>query len=244
MLMLIFIVAMGGLGVRANRSFKELVRLRIRTNELAKDLRKQKELAEQASLAKSSFLAAASHDLRQPVHALGMFVGALRGVALPLDAVRLVERIEESTNAMDSLFSAILDISRLDAGVVDVQPRAFAIQPLLDRICGDHAAEADQKSIGLACHACSATVHTDPLLMERVLRNLLSNAVRYTLSGRVVVGCRQTQWQNPRGNLGYRPRHPLGRKRANISGILPAAKSGTKSRDGTRAGPRHRPSAE
>jgi two-component system, sensor histidine kinase len=190
-MMLIFVVAMGGLGVRANRSFKELVRLRIRTNELAKDLRKQKELAEEASLAKSSFLAAASHDLRQPVHALGMFVGALRGVTLPPDAVRLVKRIEESTNAMDSLFSAILDISRLDAGVVDVQPRAFAIQPLLDRICGDYAAEADQKSIGLACHACSATVHTDPLLMERVLRNLLSNAVRYTFSGRVVVGCRR-----------------------------------------------------
>jgi signal transduction histidine kinase/CheY-like chemotaxis protein len=190
-LMLIFIVAMGALGVRANQSFKELVGLRIRTNELAIDLRKQKEVAEEASLAKSTFLAAASHDLRQPVHALGMFVGALRGVSLPPDAVRLVERIEESVNAMDSLFSAILDISRLDAGVVDVQPQSFAIQPLLDRICSDHAAEAEQKSISLAHHPCSATVYTDPLLMERVLRNLLSNAVRYTSSGRVVVGCRR-----------------------------------------------------
>jgi signal transduction histidine kinase len=90
--MLVFIVAMGSLGVRANQSFKELVGLRIRTNQLANDLRKQKELAEQASLAKSTFLAAASHDLRQPVHALGMFVGALRGVSLPPNAVRLVDR--------------------------------------------------------------------------------------------------------------------------------------------------------
>jgi two-component system, sensor histidine kinase len=191
LLMLIFIVAMGSLGVRANQNFKELVGLRIRTNELANDLRKQKELAEQASLAKSTFLAAASHDLRQPVHALGMFVGALRAVALPPDAVRLVERIEESTNAMDSLFSAILDISRLDAGVVDVQPRPFAIQPLLDRICVDYGAEAKEKSITLICHGCSAAVHTDPLLMERILRNLLSNAIRYTFSGRVIVGCRR-----------------------------------------------------
>jgi signal transduction histidine kinase/CheY-like chemotaxis protein len=191
LLMLIFIVAMGGLGVRANQNFKELVGLRIRTNELANDLRKQKELAEEASLAKSTFLAAASHDLRQPVHALGMFVGALRGVALTPDAVRLVERIEESTNAMDSLFSAILDISRLDAGVVDVQARPFAIQPLLDRICAEYSAEAQEKSITLVCHACRAAVHTDPLLMERIVRNLLSNAVRYTISGRVVVGCRR-----------------------------------------------------
>jgi signal transduction histidine kinase/CheY-like chemotaxis protein len=191
LLMVIFITAMGGLGVRANQSFKELVGLRIRTNELAKDLRKQKEFAEQANLAKSSFLAAASHDLRQPVHALGLFVGALRAVALPPEGVRLVERIEESTNAMDSLFSAILDISRLDAGVVDVRPQAFAIQPLLDRICSDHAAEAKRKSILLTNHPCSATVHTDPLLMERILRNLVSNAVRHTDAGRVVVGCRR-----------------------------------------------------
>ena len=191
LLMIIFITAMGGLGVLANRSFTELVNLRIRTNELAKDLRKQKEFAEQANLAKSSFLAAASHDLRQPVHALGLFVGALRAVALPPEGVRLVERIEESANAMDSLFSAILDISRLDAGVVDVRAQAFAIQPLLDRICNDHAAEAKRKSLSLTNHPCGATVHTDPLLMERILRNLVSNAVRHTDAGRIVVGCRR-----------------------------------------------------
>jgi two-component system, sensor histidine kinase len=191
LLMVVFIAAMGGLGVRANQSFKELVGLRIRTNELAKDLRKQKEFAEQASLAKSSFLAAASHDLRQPVHALGLFVGALRAVDLPPEGVRLIERIEESTNAMDSLFSAILDISRLDAGVVDVRAQVFAIQPLLDRICNDHAVEAKRKSILLSNRPCSAMVHTDPLLIERILRNLIANAVRHTDAGRVVVGCRR-----------------------------------------------------
>ncbi|MBN8990999.1 MAG: response regulator [Rhizobiales bacterium] len=192
LLMLIFTTAMGGLGVRANQSFKELVNLRIRTDELADDLLKQKELAEQASLAKSSFLAAASHDLRQPVHALGLFVGALRAIAMPPEGVRLIERIEESVVAMDGLFSAILDISRLDAGVIEVRPEAFAIQPLLDRICADYAGEAREKSITLIRCRCSATILTDPPLLERILRNLVSNAVRHTASGRVLVGCRRS----------------------------------------------------
>lgn len=191
-LMLVFIAFMGALGVRANRGFNELVGLRIRTSELAKDLRKQKELAEQASLAKSHFLAAASHDLRQPVHALGLFAGALRAVpGLPAEATQLVERIETSTAAMDGLFSAILDISRLDAGVVEVRPQSFALQPLLDRICNDHAAEAGEKSVAIVLQRTSATVFTDPHLMERILRNLISNAVRYTDTGRVLVGCRK-----------------------------------------------------
>jgi signal transduction histidine kinase/ActR/RegA family two-component response regulator len=191
-LMLVFIAFMGALGVRANRGFNELVGLRIRTSELAKDLRKQKELAEQASLAKSHFLAAASHDLRQPVHALGLFAGALRAVpGLPDEATQLVERIETSTAAMDGLFSAILDISRLDAGVVEVRPQSFALQPLLDRICSDHAGEASEKSVTIVQRPTDAAVFTDPHLMERILRNLISNAVRYTERGRVLVGCRR-----------------------------------------------------
>jgi two-component system, sensor histidine kinase len=190
-LMLIFIVAMGSLGVRANRAFKELVSLRIRTDELAEDLFRQKEVAEQASLAKSSFLAAASHDLRQPVHALGLFVGALRALPLPAEGARLVQRIEESTNAMDGLFSAILDISKLDAGVVRVENRTFPIQSALERTCNDLGSEARAKSIAFVQCRSSLIVHTDQLLLERILRNLVSNAIRHTPSGKVVVGCRR-----------------------------------------------------
>ena len=172
-----------------------------------------------------------------------MFVGALQGVALTPDAVRLVERIEESTNAMDSLFSAILDISRLDAGVVDVQARPFAIQPLLDRICAEYSAEAQEKSIRLVCHGCRAAVHTDPLLMERIVRNLLSNAVRYTHFGQGCCGLSQTSWQNPRRDSRTRPSIPAAERERSIPGILPATKSGKRSRHGTRAGPGNRPSA-
>jgi signal transduction histidine kinase/ActR/RegA family two-component response regulator len=191
LLMLLFFLAMSGLAIRNNQNFKELVHLRIRTEALARDLRKQKEVAEAASLAKSSFLAAASHDLRQPVHAIGLLVGALHGTGLPPEAVNLVERIEESTSAMDGLFSGILDISRLDAGVVGVHPEIFAIQPLLDRICNDYRIEAQKKFIRLVTHPCGALVETDILLIERIIRNLVSNAIRHTSDGRVVVGCRR-----------------------------------------------------
>jgi signal transduction histidine kinase/ActR/RegA family two-component response regulator len=190
-LILLFIAGMGGLGIRANRSFKQLVSLRIRAEEMAADLQRQKEIAERANLAKSTFLAAASHDLRQPVHALGLFVGALRGVAMAPEGRRLIEQIEASINAMDGLFTALLDISRLDAGVVPVQRRPFAIQSTLDRVCRDYLHEAQAKGVSLVCKDCAAFVETDPVLVERILRNLVSNAVRYTDCGRVVVGCRR-----------------------------------------------------
>jgi signal transduction histidine kinase/ActR/RegA family two-component response regulator len=191
LLMLLYVFAVSGLGLIHNRSFKELIDLRIKTTVLAEDLRTQKELAERANHAKSSFLAAASHDLRQPVHALGLFVGALRGIPLTVEGVHLVDRIEQSTIAMDSLFSAILDISRLDAGVIEAHAEAFDLQPLLDRICSDYAEEAKQKSISLVQCRSGTTVDSDPVLIERILRNLVSNAVRHTDAGRVVVGCRR-----------------------------------------------------
>ena len=190
-LMLLFVGGVGGLGVRANRSFEELVNLRIRAEEMAADLQRQKEIAERANLAKSNFLAAASHDLRQPVHALGLFVGALRSVAMAPAGRRLIEQIEASINAMDSLFTALLDISRLDAGVVAVQRRSFAIQSTVDRVCRDYLHEAEAKGVSLVCKDCAAIVETDPVLVERILRNLVSNAVRYTDCGRIVVGCRR-----------------------------------------------------
>jgi signal transduction histidine kinase/CheY-like chemotaxis protein len=190
-LMIVFVPVMAGLGLAANRNFTELVGLRIQSQMLADGLRRQKELAEEANLAKSTFLAAASHDLRQPVHALGLFVGALRNVAMPPEGVHIVDQIEASVAATNGLFGALLDISRLDAGIVEVRPRAFAIQPLLDRLCGEHAAEAAAKGIDLRCVRCGLVAFADPVLIERILRNLISNATRYTDSGRIVVGCRR-----------------------------------------------------
>jgi signal transduction histidine kinase/CheY-like chemotaxis protein len=177
------------------RSFSDLIqeslRLRFENLDLIDDLRIQKERADQASTAKSRFLAAASHDLRQPMHALGLFVAALDQRVTDPELRRLIEQARGSVEAMDRLFAALLDISRLDANVIEVKPRAFAIQPVLERLCRDHAGEAAAKGVRLVLHPCSLTVMTDPLLLERILGNLIANAVRYTETGRVVVGCRR-----------------------------------------------------
>jgi two-component system, sensor histidine kinase len=192
LMMAIFVTGMGFLGIRANRNFNELVRLRLKAAELALDLQEQKEVAERASLAKSQFLAAASHDLRQPVHALGLFVSALRAVSgLPTAALRILDRMEVSTSAMGDLFSAILDISRLDAGVVEARKESFRLQPLIERVCQDFADEAADKSIAIHQKNTSAVVLSDPHLVERILRNLISNAIRHSDQGRIVVGCRK-----------------------------------------------------
>ncbi len=176
---------------RFHRTFHDSVRLRFQNEDLVADLRREKLSAEEASAAKSRFLAAASHDLRQPVHALSLFLAALRPKTTDTQAHRLLDYIDESVSAMGGLFGGLLDISRLDAGVVEVNLRALAIQPLLERICNDYRGEAAAKGISLTLMPCSLAVRSDPLLLERVIRNIVANAVTYTERGRVVVGCRR-----------------------------------------------------
>jgi signal transduction histidine kinase/CheY-like chemotaxis protein len=176
---------------RYGAQFEESVRLRFENEELIARLRGEKLIAEEASTAKSRFLAAASHDLRQPVHALTLFVAALRPRVNDAEARRLLDHVDSSVQAMGSLFNGLLDISRLDAGVVEVNPQTFAMQPMLERICRDYAGDADAKKIGLTLRPTPAAVYSDPLLIERVVRNIVANAIAYTDQGRVLVGCRR-----------------------------------------------------
>ena len=146
---------------------------------------------ELANLAKSRFLAAASHDLRQPLHALGLFVAQLRR---PLDAPdrdHVVERIDAAIAAMNELFNALLDISKLDAGVLTRDLKEFPVQHLLDRMETTFASATLEKALKLRVVPSLSWVRSDPVLLERVLLNLVSNAVRYTARGGVVVGCRR-----------------------------------------------------
>jgi signal transduction histidine kinase/CheY-like chemotaxis protein len=189
-LMPIYVLTVAAMAVQMSRKFKELVTLRLKAGELADELRSQVDMVETALIAKSNFLAAASHDLRQPVHAISLFVGALRDLALPEKGERLARQIESSVTALDGLFAALLDISRLDANSVEVRRSLVGVGPLLARIGQDFFAEAVTKGIEIRVQPCRALVHTDPILLERMLRNLISNAVRYTLRGRVLVGCR------------------------------------------------------
>jgi signal transduction histidine kinase/CheY-like chemotaxis protein len=176
---------------RSTAQVVEVLRLRFQNEALARDLKVQIQRAEEANLAKSRFLAAASHDLRQPVHAMAMFVGALRGQPLDSAALSFIDNIDGSLSALDELFAALLDISKLDAGVVDVGLANIPVDALLKRICKEQEAAAAAKGLDLRRTRSSLIVRTDPVLLERVVRNLVTNAVKYTDYGRISVGCRR-----------------------------------------------------
>ena len=152
-----------------------------------------REQAEQANVAKSRFFAAASHDLRQPLHSLGLFTSALDEHLHSPAAQATARSIRESIHALESLFDALLDLSRLDAGVVTVAPRNVALQELFDRLAREFHGEAVERELRLRLVPTRVVVRTDPLLLERILMNLIANALRYTRRGGVVVGVRRRQ---------------------------------------------------
>ncbi len=164
-----------------------------RVEEATRLLTAQKEEAERANLAKSRFLAAATHDLRQPMHALVLFVAALKERIHYPEVSRIVHSIELSVTAMQGMFNALLDISRLDAGVLQAHPRDFYLQSLFDRLLLDFTPHAMEKQVRLSVVPTRTIVRTDPVLLERILMNLISNGIRYTNEGGVVVGCRRSK---------------------------------------------------
>ena len=186
-----FMIAITVATERANAQVLDVLMLRFGNEALANALASAKARAEEANMAKSRFLAAASHDLRQPMHALSLFVGALQGRAMDAEATRLVDYIEGSVRALDDQFAALLDVSKLDAGVVEPLLESIHIEPLLARVCRDYAEQAAAKGVRLRSVASSAIVQSDAVLLERMVRNLVSNAVRYTQHGSVLVGCRR-----------------------------------------------------
>jgi len=145
---------------------------------------------EHANLAKSRFLAAASHDLRQPLHALGLFIAQLHGRMRAGERRRIVARIDAALSAMNELFNALLDISKLDAGVLSPSITEFPVAKLLERVDTTFTGAAREKGLSLRVISSSAWVRSDFILLERIVFNLVSNAVRYTSTGSVVVGCR------------------------------------------------------
>jgi signal transduction histidine kinase len=174
-----------------NRVFINAQRLRFENAELVGQLTVQKEAAVAANLAKSRFLAAASHDLRQPMHALHLYLGSMNGLELSPPARNALGNAEQCAQTMDGMFRALLDISRLDAGSVQPEPREFPIAPLLERIRVEHEPDARAKGLRLRVVACSAWVRADPGFVDRIVRNLTTNAVRHTERGRILIGCRR-----------------------------------------------------
>ncbi|MGC2855565.1 ATP-binding protein [Novispirillum sp. DQ9] len=156
------------------------------------ELRQAKEHAEQADLGKSRFMAAASHDLRQPVQALVFLIEAVARRVHGLEAVApLLDHMRSSLDGLQRLLDGLLDLSRLDAGAIVAQPRVVALDDLLARLVKEYEPMAQDR--GLTLRRVPTSLHgvTDPVLLERVLRNLIENALRYTRAGGVVVGCRR-----------------------------------------------------
>jgi two-component system, sensor histidine kinase len=177
---------------RVYRLIDESIRLRFENLGLIGKLRDQKDAAEDANVAKSRFLAAASHDLRQPLHALGLFVHALEETPLAERERHVIGNIRRSVDVMEDLFNALLDISRLDARVVQPKITTFPLASVLERVRFEYAAMAREQKLSLVVAPTSLYVHSDPSLLARIIRNLVSNALQYTQSGGVVLGCRRS----------------------------------------------------
>jgi two-component system, sensor histidine kinase len=147
--------------------------------------------AERANRAKTSFLAAASHDLRQPVQALALFAKLLDNRVAEPASRNLVRLIQQSVRSLADLLEAVIHLSKLDAGVVEPNIGPMPLGDLLRRLCEEFTPQAAEKGLDLIVVNTVMEVCSDPLLLERILRNLISNAIRYTERGRVLVGCRR-----------------------------------------------------
>jgi signal transduction histidine kinase/ActR/RegA family two-component response regulator len=198
LLMVGFVVVLDGMAGDAHRLLRESFEIRMASQGLTRDLRAALENAEAASRAKTRFLASASHDLRQPMQALTLFAGALEMRSLDAKSREITQHINAALEDLSSELDALLDMSKLDAGVVKVEPEAIGLRSMLLRIGEVFGSAAKAKNLQLSVDCPEgALVETDRKLFERVLRNLVENAIKYTDSGTVRIQAETlgTQWR-------------------------------------------------
>ncbi len=155
------------------------------------ETQRMREMAERANTEKQRFIAIASHDLRQPLYALNLFVDSLLACPLPELEGKMVGSIRQLVGAMNELFDGLMDISRLDAQVIEPRQTDFSLTELMARLHDEFLPQAEDKGLKLEFVASSAVVRSDPMLLQRILRNFLGNAVKYCDSGRIALGCRR-----------------------------------------------------
>ncbi len=194
----VFAVCLFGVNLYYSRvtysTLRESVHLRFENAALVDQLKVERDRAETANLAKSKFLAAASHDLRQPLHALGLFLDSLERSTLssPVSAQQatVLGHARVASAAASEMLTTLLDYSRLDAGVVKAQAAPFAVQPLLRSLEQEFGVQADAASLVYRTRETTAAALADKALVDLVMRNFISNALRYTQAGGVLVACR------------------------------------------------------
>ncbi|MCA0278900.1 MAG: response regulator [Proteobacteria bacterium] len=178
------------------RMLRETISLRLQNDDLVVHLEEERDRAQTADHAKTRFLAAASHDLRQPIHALSLLVSTLavlgqRGDVPSGEARNLAGRAKSVVGNLSGLLNALLDISKLDAGIVTVTTETVSLRDLFRDLHGEFSGEARQRGLHWRVIDTSLRVESDPMMLRRILNNLLSNAFRYTAKGSVLLGCRR-----------------------------------------------------
>jgi len=200
-----YLAAMTVYSYHAARMAARSINLRFENEELVSRLRDQtqraleaRQLVEQALIeaedanrAKTVFLASASHDLRQPLHAAGLYLGALSRAGLSDRQAHLARQVMVANEAANEMLNTLLDFSKVDAGVVKPQSRSFALQPLCNKLERELAPLAESKGLAFRLRDTRLVAQGDPALVEMIVRNLLVNAVRYTERGAVLIGCRR-----------------------------------------------------
>jgi two-component system, chemotaxis family, CheB/CheR fusion protein len=157
----------------------------------ASALEEAKQRAELANVAKSRFLAAASHDLRQPLQTLALLQGLLAKMVEGQGAQKLVARLDQTLGSISGMLNTLLDLNQIEAGTVRTEMVDFPIADLFDRLKDEFAFHAQSQGLDLRVVRCGLSIHSDPHLLEQMIRNLLSNALKYTEHGKVLLGCRR-----------------------------------------------------
>ena len=181
-----------------NRSLVNGLNLRFENLELVQQLTEQKieieqarAIAEQANIDKSRFLAVASHDLHQPLHSMNLFLDAIQYSNSQQERTQLYGKLESSLQSLTELFDALLDISKLDDSSIDIQHQPVSISATITKLFEEFEMPAQQKGIELRYRPTDLIGYSDPLWLERILRNLISNALCYTESGKILISCRR-----------------------------------------------------
>lgn len=190
-----FLLVLERLSMAQNDSLALLLAARFSNEDLVRRLRSQVDVAARANQEKTRFVASAAHDLRQPLHALGMFCATLEQRLLNTPEKPLVRNMMSAIESLEESFGAMLDISRLDAGVVQTAPQTFPIRDIFRRLYQHFGGDAEARGLALRFRATRRIVRSDPLLLERILSNLVQNAMRYTKKGGLLVAARR----DPRG---------------------------------------------
>ena len=198
----LYVVCMLQFARSVERSALRLIALRFENVALVAELRTQTEQAEAAraqaeasNVDKSRFLAAASHDLRQPVHAMGLFIEALGNTELDPKQRAIHRKAQAACNASGEMLGTLLDFSRIEAAVVKFEPRAFSLQSVLSELAREYEPQAEAKGLHFRLRYTPLWVWSDPSLVSLMVRNFIANAVRYTSSGGLLMGCRLCEGQ-------------------------------------------------